>query len=119
MDALHAHDPCCHIFREDVVPHSGTHCVMMYDSPLAVLVVDADRTGADCACHTLHAKASPSDSIRVLAASSIAEALATVTTESVDVVLLDTPLDDTSMLDAVRRLRRALPDLPIVVAADE
>ncbi len=64
---------------------------MMYDSPLAVLVVDADRTGADCACRMLNAKASPSESIRVLAASSIADALTIVATESVDVALLEAP----------------------------
>jgi len=92
---------------------------MMYDSPLAVLVVDADRTGADCACRMLSAKASPSESIRVLAASSIADALSIVGTESVDVALLEAPPDEVSMLDAVRRLRGAAPDLPIVVAADE
>ena len=92
---------------------------MRYRAPVTVMVLGPHRGATERSRWTLNDAAVSRDSAnRVLEAGSVAEAIAMLERESIDVVLLDTALPEGSGLDAVRALRDAAPDLAIVIAAE-
>jgi signal transduction histidine kinase/CheY-like chemotaxis protein len=91
---------------------------MMYHPPLVVLVVDSDPDGLERSRRTLGGDRSSHASTRVLEATTLPDALATIDREPVDVVLLDPRMGDPTGLSAVRQLRQAAADLPIVIAVN-
>ena len=92
---------------------------MRYRAPLTVMVVDTHRGDDERSRWRLTGDQVSSESAnRVLEARNVAEAITTLEREPIDVVLLDMALCGTASLKAVRVLRDAAPDLPIVIAAE-
>jgi signal transduction histidine kinase/DNA-binding NarL/FixJ family response regulator len=92
---------------------------MRYHTPLTVVVVDTHRGDDERSRWALTCDQVAGESAnRVLEVRSVAGAIATIEREPIDVVLLDIALRGTTSLEAVRVLRDAAPDLPIVLAAE-
>jgi diguanylate cyclase (GGDEF)-like protein len=78
-----------------------------------VLLVDAERDHARLLSAWL--EAAPLDAFRITRVASLAAALKRLAATAFDVVLLDLALPDAPGLGAVGELRRAAPDLPVLV----
>ncbi len=78
-----------------------------------VLLVEGDQDAARAIAGWL--ETAPFDAFRVTQVGSFAAALARLAATAFDVVLLDLMLPDTPGLQAVSELRRATPDLPVLV----
>jgi len=90
----------------------------MLHTPLTVLIVDGNPADARRSREMLAGPASLAvPPMRAITSDRIPDALATITREPVDAVLLGLPLADGSGLEAVRLIRRAMPGLPIVIAS--
>jgi len=92
---------------------------MRYRAPLTVMVIDLHRGDTERSHWRLSSHHALGESTnRVLDVTSVEDAVVTLERTAADVVLLDAAFRDASGLEAVRVLRGAAPDVPIVIAAE-
>ena len=83
-----------------------------------LLIIGSDVAGLEQLRGRLSAARSLTESVDILDAHDIREALAIIADTIVDVVLLDGPGGDDEANAAIRQLRRVAPHVPIVIATD-